>query len=259
MPKVSTMEKHIKDQWDANAIAFAILIGGQGTPHHRMILNPCIDSLMGNVEGKRLLDAGCGEGYLSRYYAEKGADVVGVDISSQLIEICKEKARNNQEFHVGDICDLKLFRDTSFDLILCNLVLLNVPCLFKALEEFQRVLRNTGHLVFSIVHPAFDFYGPGTWEMGEKDSETNRRIGLFFKIDNYFDERPYERYWRSRDGRKFPRAISFFHRTISTYINAILNAGFQIQDFREPTPITDDAFFERERRIPFFAVFKVGK
>ncbi|TXT57062.1 MAG: hypothetical protein BAJATHORv1_20662 [Candidatus Thorarchaeota archaeon] len=255
------MADKIKAQWEANAEFFAKLIGSRGTPHHRMILNPCIESLLGDVDGKRLLDAGCGEGYLSRYFAEQGAIVVGVDISPNLIEICKEKTegRENPRYNVGNICDLNGFEDGYFDLVLCNLVLLNVPCLTGALDEFHRILKKDGSLVFSIVHPAFNFYGPGTWEMGEKDPETNRRIGLYFKIDNYLEEKAYEKYWRSREGEKFPQPITFYHRTLSTYIDAILNSGLDIQTFREPAPITDDSFFEREQRIPFFAVFKVGK
>jgi hypothetical protein len=116
-----------------------------------------------------------------------------------------------------------------------------------------------GILVFSIVHPAFNFYGPGSWEMGEKDPETNRREGLFFKVDRYFDEEEYERYWKTKQGERFPEPISFFHRTLSTYINSLSSAGFRLMEFAEPQPLGKDQFFDRERRIPFFAVFKAMK
>lgn len=255
------MEERLRKQWESNAHAFAELVSNQGTPHHREILNPCVERLLGGVKGKKLLDAGCGEGYLARHYAKLGATVTGVDISEKLIEISKKLAREteiNVAFQVGDLSNLEV-QDDSFDLILCNLVLLNIPCFQKALSEFNRILKPGGVLVVSIVHPAFNFYGPGSWEMGEKDPTTNRRKGLYFKIDDYFDEKEFQRYWKTRQGEKFSEPFSFFHRTLSTYYNSLTANGFIVTQIEEPLPITENQFFERERRIPFFLVFKAVK
>jgi len=256
------MEDRFRQQWDENAEAFAGLIAGAGTPHHKSILNPCIEELIGDVTGRSLLDAGSGEGYLARYYARKGADVTAIDFSPSLVETSIDLSKEEDydvDFRVDDVCHIESVPRQTFDIVLCNLVLLNIPCLEKALNEFHRVLKDGGTLVFSVVHPAFNFYGPGTWQMGEKDPDTNRRVGLYFKVDHYFEEKEYERYWRTRDGEKFPAPISFFHRTLSTYLNALIATGFKLIDFKEPVPIDDNQFFERERRIPFFAVFKVEK
>ncbi|MHA2141590.1 MAG: class I SAM-dependent methyltransferase [Candidatus Thorarchaeota archaeon] len=249
----------IESQWEANSQAYADLIDQKGTPHHQHILNPCVEQLIGDVKGKMLLDAGCGEGYLSRFYAQKGAIVTGVDISERLVEICRSQPSDNLKFHIGSICNLDFIADNTYDIVLCNLVLLNVPCLKEALNEFSRVIKPGGALVFSIVHPTFNFYGPGKWEMSEKDSNTKRRKGLFFKIDQYFDEKEYLRFWKTRSGEKFPQPISFFHRMLSTYIQALVESGFIVSQIEEPQPIVDDDFFERERRIPFFLVIKAKK
>jgi SAM-dependent methyltransferase len=248
------MEDRIRKQWETNSEAFADLIGGVGTPHHIHILNPCVENLLGEVTGKRLLDAGCGEGYLAREYAKRGAIVTAVDISADLIAVARKKSKEEGivvEYEVADVCLLDWIPDNEFDIVLSNLVLLNVPCL--------DVLRQQGCLVLSIVHPAFDFYGPGAWEMGGKDSATGRREGKYFKIDQYFNERKYERYWTTRNGERFPAPISFFHRTLATYLNSLSTAGLRLADFREPQPAVGDKFFDRERRIPFFAVFKAIK
>ncbi|MCJ7817297.1 MAG: class I SAM-dependent methyltransferase [Candidatus Thorarchaeota archaeon] len=256
------MADRIQKQWEDNAEAFADLIAGAGTPHHKNILNPCVEELLGDVKGKSLLDAGCGEGYLARYYTKKGADVVAIDLSPTLIETSEtmtEEEGLEVEYRVGDVCHVESIPNETFDIVLSNLVLLNIPCLDDSLKEYYRILKTGGHLVFSIVHPAFNFYGPGSWEMGEKDPDTNRREGLFFKMDNYFNEQEYERYWRTRKGEKFPAPISFFHRTLGTYLNALVTTGFTLVDFREPRPTDESQFFDRERRIPFFAVFKAEK
>jgi SAM-dependent methyltransferase len=254
------MDERIREQWESNAQAFSDLIAGKGTPHHRKILNPCVEELLGDVEGKRLLDAGCGEGYLTRQYAKRGASVTGIDLSKCLIETAKLLTEDGGvDYRVDNICHMESIPNEEFDFVLSNLVLLNIPCLDDAISECHRVLKNGGILVFSIVHPAFNFYGPGSWEMGEKDSETKRREGLFFKVDRYFDEEEYQRYWKTREGEKFPEPISFFHRTLSTYLNSLSEIGFHLLEFAEPQPIDDDEFFDRERRVPFFAVFKAQK
>ncbi|MFX1482586.1 MAG: class I SAM-dependent methyltransferase [Promethearchaeota archaeon] len=256
------MDEKIREQWERNAEAFSGLIEGRGTPHHRKILNPCVERLLGDVKDKKLLDAGCGEGYLARHYAKKGAVVIAVDLSKHLIETSKQLTSNEEvdiDYRVDSICHLESVLDDEFDLVLSNLVLLNVPCLEDAISEFYRVLKEGGVLVFSVVHPAFNFYGPGSWEMGEKDPETKRRVGRYFKVDRYFDEKEYQHYWRTREGEKFPEPITFFHRTLSTYINSLSSAGFKLLEFAEPQPIDDDKFFDRERRVPFFAVFKAIK
>ena len=253
------MDEKIRDQWESNAEAFSGLIDGEGTPHHKKILNPCVEELLGDVKGKQLLDAGCGEGYLSRYYAKKGAIVTAIDLSQRLIETSEQLTDDNGvtiDYRVDNVCYIESVPNGEFDRILSNLVLLNVPCLDDAIREFQRVLKVGGILVFSIVHPAFNFYGPGSWEMGEKDPDTKRREGLYFKVDRYFEEEEYERYWKTKQGEKFPEPISFFHRTLSTYLNSLSNAGFRLLEFVEPQPVDEDLFFDRERRVPFFAVFK---
>ena len=256
------MTDRFQKQWEDNAEAFAKLIAGVGTPHHKRILNPCVEELLGDVKGKSLLDAGCGEGYLARYYTKKGATVVAIDLSPTLIDTSKkitEEEGFEVDYRVEDVCHIESIPNETFDIVLSNLVLLNIPCIVDALREYYRILKTGGNFVFSIVHPAFNFYGPGSWEMGEKDPETGRREGLYFKVDNYFDEEEFTQYWRTRDGEKFPAPISFFHRTLATYLNALITVGFNLVDFREPRPIDDDPFFERERRIPFFAVVKARK
>ncbi len=254
------MTYYLRNQWEANALAYTQLINKQGTPYHQEILNPCIEQLMGNIAGLTLLDAGCGEGYLSRFYARKGAKVVGIDFSPRLIDLCKKEAIDlDIKFLVGNICKMDMLDEGQFDIVLCNLVLLNIDCFEASLNEFYRVLRWGGFLIFSIVHPAFNIYGPGRWKLGQKDKQTGRRKGHYFVNDQYFREKEFQIQWESRTGEKFPQKISFFHRTISTYIHTLLNRGFLITAFEEPLPVSEKPFFERERRIPLFLVVKAMK
>ena len=101
------MDEKLREQWESNAEAFSGLIDGAGTPHHRKILNPCVERLLGEVKGKKLLDAGCGEGYLARYYAKKGADVTAIDLSQRLIETSEQLTDSEGvtiDYRVDNVC-----------------------------------------------------------------------------------------------------------------------------------------------------------
>ena len=62
-----------------------------GDPHRIVLLNPVLLNLLGSVKGKRVLDAGCGEGYLSRKLDRLGAEVTGVDFSSEMLAMARER------------------------------------------------------------------------------------------------------------------------------------------------------------------------
>ena len=160
------MDERIREQWESNAEAFSEIIDRKGSPHHRKILNPCVEKLLGDVAGKKLLDAGSGEGYLARHYAKQGADVIAIDLSQRLIDTSEqisEVEEVNVDYRVDNVCFIESVPNGEFDIVLSNLVLLNVPRLDDAINEFYRVLKVGGILVFSIVHPVFNFYGPGSW------------------------------------------------------------------------------------------------
>ncbi len=232
--------------------------------HHRFILNPCIKELLEPVKGSYILDAGCGEGYLSRELANAGASLVGVDFSSRMIEKCKLAASEHPsleaEYHCADIRQMSFLADQSVDKILSNLCFPNLETelVREALLEFNRVLKPGGCLVFSILHPCFEA-GLGGWEFGEKDS-SGRREGKFLKVDHYFLKKFYERQWKSPEG-PFPQPMRFIHRTLQTYFRLISEAGFIVENIREPKPTAEaiqkhSKWFDKEQRIPFFLVFR---
>lgn len=64
---------------------------GTGT-YNKLVEIPAMLSLIGNVKGKKMLDAGCGHGYYSLLLAKKGPRVTGIDISEKMIELAKKDA-----------------------------------------------------------------------------------------------------------------------------------------------------------------------
>lgn len=84
------------------------------------IERPAIDQLIGNVDGARLLDLGCGSGTYSVSFAEKGSHVVALDLSPTMISLAQERARRRgveADFRVADIREPLPFDDAGFDIL----------------------------------------------------------------------------------------------------------------------------------------------
>lgn len=122
---------------------------------------PACLGLLGDVRGRRVLDAGCGPGLYAEELVARGADVVGVDNSPRMIELCRERVPSG-DFRVQDLDDeLGWLADESVDLVLCALAIEHVDDRPAVLRELRRVLRADGALVLSRVHPTGDWLRNG--------------------------------------------------------------------------------------------------
>lgn len=155
--------------------------------------------LIKNCSGKRVLDYCCGDGDLTIFLAENGAEAFGIDISSVSIQKAKKRAKNkelkNVSFLVMDAEKLK-FDDNFFDLIVCSGVLHHLD-IKKAYQELSRVLKPEGKMICDeplAYNPIFQIYRRLTphlrtkWEMEhilkEKDIKLAERY--FGKIEKRF-------------------------------------------------------------------------
>jgi len=67
------------------------------------LLMPMLE-LLGDITNRRVLDAGCGEGYLARALADRGARVTGIDLSPRLIEQARDKDPDGRiDYQVADL------------------------------------------------------------------------------------------------------------------------------------------------------------
>ena len=127
------------------------------TFHYEKIANILLQEI--DCKGKEVVDVGCGTGILSFMVLEKGAKKIScIDISPLMLEKCKKKSIDNGypdeviSFYEGDIEKLP-FRDSSFDIVFCNMVLGMVPNQQEAVSELARILRPGGTLALSIHGP----------------------------------------------------------------------------------------------------------
>ncbi|MFD5317638.1 class I SAM-dependent methyltransferase [Streptomyces sp. NPDC127098] len=124
----------------------------------RHLLNPVLLRMVGDVRGRRVLDAGCGHGYLSRMLADRHARVVGVEPTDAMFGYAVEKERalrQGVEYVQADLGRLPDLGDP-FDAVVCSMVLPAIPDWKPAMRACVRALRTGGLFVFSVNHPAFE-------------------------------------------------------------------------------------------------------
>ncbi|GAA0422555.1 class I SAM-dependent methyltransferase [Virgibacillus salarius] len=244
-------EEAIK-RWDNFAENYSENHTEQGDLHKEIFLNPALFSLMGNVKNKKVLDAGCGEGYLSRILSKRGAAVTAVDYSPTMIEIAKERTPKELNVHYshGNCEDLHQLEDKSFDFIVSNMVIQDLADHEKAFRTMYRLLADKGIFIFSILHPCFVTPESG-WERTENGEK------LHWNVDKYFYEGVYEQPLGDKEN------MLLFHRTLTTYINTLIHTGFVLESIIEPQPSKDMLkkypSFAEDFRCPDFIVFKLRK
>ena len=141
-------------QWDKFAHEYDKMMGETGDIPHQKLINPAIQQFLGDISGKVILDAGCGNGYRVRRLSVSTKKVIGIDNSKELIKIAKRKGiPSTVSFKVADLTKALPFKDGYFDIILSNMVLHYLPNIKPIAKEFKRVLKQGGELVFSICHP----------------------------------------------------------------------------------------------------------
>jgi ubiquinone/menaquinone biosynthesis C-methylase UbiE len=185
---------------------------------------PAVESLMGDIAGRRICDLACGQGRVARYLAERGARVVGVDLSANLLEIARrhEAARpRGIEYLHADARALDGVADSSFDGVVCFMALMDIPDLPATLHSVARVLRPDGWFVFAILHPCFHTARSGEIEAAD---------GVVRTIGAYFNEG----HWRSETRTGPPGKVGSYHRTLATYVNALTDAGLALERLVEP-------------------------
>src|SRR5215468_8298317 len=202
-------------------------------------------SLLGFI-GKGIgdaLDVGCGEGRVSRALKESGYRVTAIDPVEKLVSAA-EQAGSADAYRIAAAADLP-FENCSFDLVVAYNVLMDVEDVPAALNEIRRVLRPSGTLVISIVHPFADrgrFAGP------EADAP-------FVLQESYFGRERFED-TAVRNGLKMH--FAGWSQPLESYMAALEKAGLAVTSLREPVPDTADKgnHTKRWNKVPFFLWLK---
>jgi 2-polyprenyl-3-methyl-5-hydroxy-6-metoxy-1,4-benzoquinol methylase len=183
-----------------------------------------VEALIGDVAGRRICDLACGQGRVARHLAARGASVVGIDVSAKLLAIARrheEATPQGIEYIHADVQDLDGAAFERFDGVVCSMALMDIPDLAATAREVAHLLRSEGWFAFTILHPCFH-----TSESGEIETPT----GAARTVSRYF----VEGYWQSDTRTGPPGKVGAYHRTLSTYVNTLGDAGLQLVRLSEP-------------------------
>ena len=176
------------------------------------------------LDGKTVLDLGCGYGWHCKYAAGHGARyVLGTDISQKMLEAARGRNSGPSiEYRRAAMEDLD-FQAESFDVVLSSLAFHYVKEFEPLVRNISRWLKPDGSFVFSVEHPVFTAYGSQDWYYDE-----NGDI-LHFPVDNYYLE-------GRREAAFLGAQVTKYHRTLTTYLDTLLQNGFQLLRVVEPQP-----------------------
>jgi SAM-dependent methyltransferase len=225
--------------WEESAEAWIATLGEDGDFARRFVLDKPMLQRTQLSGAKNVLDVGCGEGRFCRLLAANGVGTCGIDPSGSLVRQASI-LHPEGDYRVAQAEQLP-FEDESFDLVVAYLSLVDIPDAGTAIEEINRVLRPSGHLLIANLNSFYSASNPAGWR---SEADGTRR----FVIDHYMAERSDWIGWGDL------RVLNW-HRPLSTYMSLLLGAGLQLRHFDEPLPHGGEAE-QRDavRRVPSFLI-----
>ncbi len=191
-------------------------------PHNAYYERPAMLSLLPDIRGQLVLDAGCGPGAHTEQLAACGATVVACDISERMLERANQRLRSQIDDRSVDLRQIDLTRPLTmfsaeqFDLVNAALCLDYIEDWRKLFREFFRILKPGGYFLFSSGHPSFD--------------------AEYFATKNYFSVERVESTWKG-----FGKHVRMpcYRRSVEEVFMPILDAGLAIDRVCEPLPTAD--------------------
>ena len=229
--------------WSSIAEKYDTTVGETGDQSQQLIINPIVEKLLGDLNGKIVLDAGCGNGYWSRRLAKTAKQVIGIDFTPELIEHAKKRGvPSNVEFLIGNL-EHTTFLDESFDAILLNMVVLDLEDLSSVIREISRVTKDGGEVIISTTHPCFE-NPPHTQSVRDAQGQKiGRTISHYFQTGLVEDQPNHYQHW---------------HHTLSEYVNILAENFLFTEKMVEPNGAEILQNGEADH-FPYFLIMKLRK
>ncbi len=202
-------------------------MGDEGDFFHKNQIDPYIYKIIGDPKGKTIYDLGCGNGYMSRHFAQNGAAVYASDESSKLIDEAKSKSEGlSIHYSTHDATDFSQYKDGQFDAVVMNMVIHYIKNLDLLFEGISKILKPKGVFAFSTNHFFRPDYPYSLWETGKIGDEER----LFIKTTGYLQEEQRE----IISGWDKQTKMVIYNRPMKTFINTMAKYNLYIFEIHEP-------------------------
>lgn len=220
---------------------------------NELLEQPAMKRLLPDLQGKTVLDLGCGFGFNCKEFVQAGAkNVVGIDLSEKMLEQANETNKiDNITYRKMSMTDIDQLNEM-FDFVYSSLA-------FHYIEDFENLiskiydrLNDNGVLLFSQEHPIV------TAVKNDGENYVKKLNGSIkgFLLNNYADMSIRKEKW-------FVDGVEKYHRTLSYIINILVKCRFLIEAVDEPLP-SEEALkvrkgLEKEFMKPTFLIIKARK
>ncbi|OZM55807.1 SAM-dependent methyltransferase [Lottiidibacillus patelloidae] len=208
------MKKEIVDAFNKLAVDYEHTID-ENSPYNTHYERPAMLAQLPDVmDGKKVLDAGCAAGWYTEQLLKKGADVVAIDVSEEMVAATKRRIGTESNVLCLNLQEKLPFANEHFDYIVSSLTLHYLDCWEDTMMEFSRVMKPGGKLLFSVHHPFMEY--------------------KFSKTGDYFTRERLVLPWeKPKAGTVY---VPFYRRSLQETI-ASPSRYFSIEKIIEPQPI----------------------
>lgn len=212
---------------------------------------PLLKELIPDLYNKKMLDLGCGFGWHCLYAREqKASSVVGVDISEKMLQKAREMTDDPAISYIKMPIEDIDFLNSQFDVVISSLAFHYIQSFESVCKKVYDSLKSGGAFVFSVEHPIFTCRDEQDWYYDDQGER------LHWPVDNYKIE-------TERNTTFLTENVIKYHRSLSTYINNIIHAGFKINAVKESMAteemINDAPEMKDENRRPMFLIISAEK
>lgn len=209
-----------------------------------------LEPLFPPLEGKRVLDLGCGYGWHCGFAARQGAaEVLGIDLSQSMIE--EAKRRNGTDRIAYRVCGIEDYEypQEAWDCVVSNLALHYIEDIGQVFGKIYRTLKRDGVFLLNIEHPVF------TAGVGQDWIYDGEGKPLYWPVDGYF--MPGE-----RKTHFLGCEVVKQHHTLTQILMGLLDCGFVLEAVEEAQPsqeMLDQPGMRDELRRPMMLLVKAVK
>ena len=206
---------------------------------------PAVVELLDPVNGKHILDVGCGDGAFGAELLGAGAkSYTGVEPSAEMLTLARENCPDGVFW--GDSAETHTYPTAQYDIALSRLALHYVADLETVLTGVYQSLKPGGQWLLSVLHPVYTSCDKSAVNKPRQD----------WLVDDYFSSGPRQIPWLGS-------TVTRHHRTIEQFFRLHQAAGFTIENLREGTPdpanFTNDELLARRKRMPLFLILACRK
>ena len=237
-PNQADHTRHTREAYDRLAPVWSEV--SDDGPFNEWLERPALRSLIPSpLSGFTILDAGCGSGAQAQWLLNNGAEVIGLDLSSAMVEEAQRRCSGRGRFFVADLAEPLPLAPQSVDGVTCSLVLHYLEDWTMPLRSFAQALRPDGWIVVSLEHP----FGPQ----------------LLSQKGGYFDTELVSDIWTKAD---VVVTQWYWRRPLSAVMDAVAEHGFVIERIVEAQPSAEalDRFPDdliQVVGVPWFIVYRL--